>query len=78
MDGEGIIALKPFGRLLERNRRASFSRMESAHKMGLPCQSIWTSRLMSVGDGSVAAGDVIEAKSEFVTGRRSKVRHAVV
>ena len=32
---KGIVTLKPFGRILKRNRRASVSRMESPHKMGL-------------------------------------------
>lgn len=32
---KGIVTLKPFGRILERNCRASVRRMEPPHKMGL-------------------------------------------
>lgn len=35
VNGKGVTALKPFGRILKRNRSAAVSRMEPPHEMGL-------------------------------------------
>ena len=36
INGESIVTLKPFGRILKRDGRAAFGGVETTHKMSLP------------------------------------------